>query len=352
MTAAHVVPFRVHRKEQSVSIVLAGTGYVGLVTGACLCEVGHSVFCVDIDPERVRRLSAGEVPFYEPGLAALVKEGVDRGRLSFTTSLRDAYQRSKQDRTLSAPVVMIAVGTPSADDGSADIGVVLRLRRKLAEVIDKYTVVASKSTVPVGTSDKVAQAIKAAGADSALFDVASNPEFLKEGAAVEDFMRPTASSSAPMRPRAEKVMLELYRPFSWTKTAPDDGHREAEMTKYAANALLATKISFINEMANLCDRMGVDINDVRRGIGHDPPHRLRVPLPRRRLRRKLFPEGRAGADPHGAHGRCRATRARCDAPAQRTPEAIHRRPGEEAVRTGPVAAHLRSLGPGVQAGHR
>jgi UDPglucose 6-dehydrogenase len=254
-----------------VSIVIAGTGYVGLVTGACLCEVGHSVFCVDIDPERVRRLSAGEVPFYEPGLAALVKEGVESGRLCFTTSLRDAYQRSKQDRTLSAPVVMIAVGTPSADDGSADISIVLQVAKEIGQIIDEYTVVASKSTVPVGTSDKVEQAIAAAGADPKLFDVVSNPEFLKEGAAVEDFMRPSRIIVGANAPAAEKIMLELYRPFNMNHDRVlTMSTREAELTKYAANALLATKISFINEVANLCDRLGVDIDNVRRGIGSDP----------------------------------------------------------------------------------
>ena len=255
-----------------MSIVIAGTGYVGLVTGACLCEVGHSVFCVDIDPDRVRRLSAGEVPFFKQGLAALVKEGVESGRLSFTTSLRDAYQRSKQDRTLSAPVVMIAVGTPSADDGSANISVVLQVASEIGRVIDEYTVVASKSTGPVGASDKVAQAIKAAGADSALFDVVSNPEFLKEGAAVEkDFMRPSRIIVGANAPAAEKVMLKLYRPFNMNHDRVlTMATREAELTKYAANALLATKISFINEVANLCDRLGVDIDNVRRGIGSDP----------------------------------------------------------------------------------
>jgi UDPglucose 6-dehydrogenase len=186
-----------------VSIVIAGTGYVGLVTGACLCEVGHSVFCVDIDAGRVARLSAGEVPFYEPGLAALVRTGVESKRLSFTTSLREAYQRSKEDRTLSAPVVMIAVGTPSREDGSADIHGVLQVARDIGGVIDEYTVVASKSTVPVGTGDRVAQAIGEVAADPELFDVVSNPEFLKEGAAVDDFLRRAASSSAPThrRPR-------------------------------------------------------------------------------------------------------------------------------------------------------
>jgi len=254
-----------------VSIVIAGTGYVGLVTGACLCEVGHSVFCVDIDPARVAKLNAGEVPFYEPGLAALVQSGVQSRRLSFTTSLPQAYAASKEDRTLSAPVVMIAVGTPSRDDGSADTSVVMQVAAELGRVIDEYTVVASKSTVPVGTGDAVEQAIAAAGADRTLFDVVSNPEFLKEGAAVEDFMRPARIIVGADSPAAEKIMLELYRPFNMNHDRVlTMARREAELTKYAANALLATKISFMNEVANLCDRLGVDIDNVRRGIGSDP----------------------------------------------------------------------------------
>lgn len=254
-----------------MSIVIAGTGYVGLVTGACLCEVGHSVFCVDIDAGRVERLSAGEVPFYEPGLAALVQTGVESRRLSFTTSLREAYQHSKADRTLSAPVVMIAVGTPSRDDGSADIDGVLQVAQEIGSIIDEYTVVASKSTVPVGTGDRIAQAIAKGGAGEALFDVVSNPEFLKEGAAVDDFMRPSRIIVGADAPAAEKVMLELYRPFNMNRDRVlTMSRREAELTKYAANALLATKISFINEVANLCDRLGVDIDNVRRGIGSDP----------------------------------------------------------------------------------
>jgi len=254
-----------------VSIVIAGTGYVGLVTGACLCEVGHSVFCVDIDAGRVERLSAGEVPFYEPGLAALVQTGVESRRLSFTTSLREAYQHSKADRTLSAPVVMIAVGTPSRDDGSADIDGVLQVAQEIGSIIDEYTVVASKSTVPVGTGDRIAQAIAEGGAGEALFDVVSNPEFLKEGAAVDDFMRPSRIIVGADAPAAEKLMLELYRPFNMNRDRVlTMSRREAELTKYAANALLATKISFINEVANLCDRLGVDIDNVRRGIGSDP----------------------------------------------------------------------------------
>ncbi len=255
-----------------MSIVIAGTGYVGLVTGACLCEVGHSVFCVDIDPERVGRLSAGEVPFYEPGLAALVKEGVASGRLTFTTSLHDAYQAQQAgphaQRAGRDDRGRHTVRATTARPTSASC---CRWRSEIGEVIDEYTVVASKSTVPVGTGDKVAQAIAAAGADPKLFDVVSNPEFLKEGAAVEDFMRPSRIIVGANAPAAEKVMLELYRPFNMNHDRVlTMATREAELTKYAANALLATKISFINEVANLCDRLGVDIDNVRRGIGSDP----------------------------------------------------------------------------------
>lgn len=254
-----------------MSIVIVGTGYVGLVTGACLSEVGHSVACVDVDAERVKRLTSGEVPFYEPGLADLVRHGIDSARLTFSTSLPHAYRSAKTNRTLTAPVVMIAVGTPSGEDGSADTSGVLQAAREIGAIIDEYTVVASKSTVPVGTCDKIAQAIQATGADRAMFDVVSNPEFLKEGAAVEDFMRPSRIVVGSSSAAATQVMLELYRPFNMShERLMTMGTREAELTKYAANALLATKISFINEIANLCDRLGVDVDAVRRGIGSDP----------------------------------------------------------------------------------
>jgi UDPglucose 6-dehydrogenase len=254
-----------------LSIVVVGTGYVGLVTGACLSEVGHTVACVDVDARRIELLSQGQVPFHEPGLADLVRNGIDSSRLSFSTSLPNAYQSAKQNRTLSAPVVMIAVGTPSGDDGSADTSSVLRVAREIAVLLDEYTVVASKSTVPVGTSEKIAQMMKAAGAERSHFDVVSNPEFLKEGAAVEDFMRPSRIIVGSNAPAATQVMLELYRPFNMNRErVMTMGPREAELTKYAANAMLATKISFINEIANLCDRMGVDVDSVRRGIGSDP----------------------------------------------------------------------------------
>jgi UDPglucose 6-dehydrogenase len=255
-----------------VSIVIAGTGYVGLVTGACLCEVGHSVVCVDIDKNRIERLRKGEVPFYEPGLEALVKSGLQSKRLSFTASLEEGYQASKLDRTLTAPVVIIAVGTPSNDDGSANIASVLGVGREIGQLIDEYTVVVSKSTVPVGTCEELARAVQeAAGPKSVPFDVVSNPEFLKEGAAIEDFMRPSRIIVGCSSSVATEVMLELYRPFNMNhdrvlRMTP----RAAELTKYAANALLATKISFMNEVANICDQLGVDIESVRLGIGSDP----------------------------------------------------------------------------------
>lgn len=254
-----------------MSIVIAGTGYVGLVTGACLSEVGHSVTCVDIDAKRVSRLAKGEVPFHEPGLAPLVRTGIDSQRLSFTTSLSEAYRNCKEHRTLSAPVVMIAVGTPAGEDGAADTSSVLTVAREIGQIIDEYTVVASKSTVPVGTCQQIAESIEGAGRQRHQFDVVSNPEFLKEGAAVEDFMRPSRIIVGSDSPAATAVMLELYRAFNMNRErvitmAPCD----AELTKYAANAMLATKISFINEVANLCDQLGVDVDAVRRGIGSDP----------------------------------------------------------------------------------
>jgi UDPglucose 6-dehydrogenase len=254
-----------------VSIVIAGTGYVGLVTGACLSEVGHGVICVDVDAARVARLADGDVPFYEPGLAPLVRNGIDSGRLSFTTSLTDAYRQCKTNRTLRAPVIMIAVGTPPREDGSADTSVVVKVAHEIGQTIDEYTVVASKSTVPVGTCDEIARAIEKSGAPREGFDVVSNPEFLKEGAAVDDFMRPSRIIVGSNAPAAADVMLELYRPFNMNRDRVIMMRpRDAELTKYAANAMLAAKISFMNEIANVCDRLEVDVDSVRRGIGSDP----------------------------------------------------------------------------------
>lgn len=246
-------------------IAVIGTGYVGLVTGACFTEMGNHVICVDIDENKLARLRRGEMPIYEPGLEPIVESAVANGLLSFTNSLADALKK--------AEYVFIAVGTPPGEDGSADLKYVLAAARSIGEHLQQYVVVVDKSTVPVGTAEKVRAAIagelKKRGADIE-FDVVSNPEFLKEGAAVEDFMRPDRVIIGCDSERAREKMADLYAPYL---RASDRlltmGVRDAEMTKYAANAMLATRISFMNEIANLCDRMNVDVEQVRRGIGSD-----------------------------------------------------------------------------------
>lgn len=246
-------------------IAVIGTGYVGLVTGACFTEMGNHVVCVDIDESKLARLRRGEIPIYEPGLEPIVANAVANGLLSFTNSLAEALQK--------AEYVFIAVGTPPGEDGSADLRYVLAAARSIGEHLQHYAVVVDKSTVPVGTAEKVRAAIagelQKRGVDIE-FDVVSNPEFLKEGAAVEDFMRPDRVIIGCDSERAREKMAELYAPYL---RASDRllamGVRDAEMTKYAANAMLATRISFMNEVANLCDRMNVDVEQVRRGIGSD-----------------------------------------------------------------------------------
>jgi UDPglucose 6-dehydrogenase len=248
-----------------MKLTVVGTGYVGLVTGACLAEIGHEVTCVDVDQRKIDQLKQGILPIYEPGLDVIVAKNVSVGRLRFTISLSDAMRR--------ASMHFIAVGTPPGEDGSADLQYVLAVAREIGQHLNDYAVVVDKSTVPVGTGDKVRAAIQAEldrrGAKTA-FDVVSNPEFLKEGAAVNDFMKPDRIVVGTDGARARALMQELYAPFN---TESDRvlwmGLREAEMTKYAANAMLATRISFINEVANLCDLLDVDVESVRRGIGSD-----------------------------------------------------------------------------------
>ncbi|WP_440995981.1 UDP-glucose dehydrogenase family protein [Arhodomonas sp. SL1] len=247
-------------------ITIFGTGYVGLVTGACFAEVGNHVVCVDVDADKVARLNAGEVPIYEPGLETLVTRNRRGGRLEFTTDAargvaHGAYQ-------------FIAVGTPSDEDGSADLQYVLAVARTIAEHMEEYKLIVDKSTVPVGTADRVREAVREvlAGRDVAPdFEVVSNPEFLKEGAAVEDFMKPERVIVGTDDEAAGERMRELYAPFNRNhdRLITMDV-RSAELTKYAANAMLATKISFMNELANLADRLGADIERVRVGIGSDP----------------------------------------------------------------------------------
>lgn len=245
-----------------MKIAMIGTGYVGLVSGACFAEFGPSVVCVDLDEAKVERLRRGEIPIYEPGLEDLVAKGIKSGRLSFTTNLAEAVA--------DADAVFIAVGTPSRrGDGHADLRYVEAAAVQVANSMTGYTVVVTKSTVPVGTGRRVAEIIRATnpGVD---FDVASNPEFLREGSAINDFMRPDRVVIGAETDRAQKVMQALYRPLYLMETPVVMTTLEtAELTKYAANAFLATKITFINEIADLCEKVGANVQDVARGMGLD-----------------------------------------------------------------------------------
>lgn len=247
-------------------LAIFGTGYVGLVTGTCLAEVGHDVVCVDIDAAKVEGLKCGVIPIYEPGLATMVKANHASGRLDFTTDAAAAIAHGD--------VIFIAVGTPPDEDGSADLQYVLAVANTIGKHLARPAVIVNKSTVPVGTADKVratiAQALKARGADIA-FDVVSNPEFLKEGDAVKDCMRPDRIVIGASSASAIEKMKRLYAPFNRNhERLVVMDVRSAELTKYAANAMLATKISFMNEIANIAEKVGADIEQVRQGIGSDP----------------------------------------------------------------------------------
>jgi len=248
-----------------LNITVVGTGYVGLVTGACFAEMGNNVCCVDIDQKKVDLLRKGIIPIHEPGIEELVVNNMEEGRLCFTSSLKEGMERSK--------VYFIGVGTPPGEDGSADLQYVLQVAREIGRNLEGYGVIVDKSTVPVGTADKVRAAVQEVLAERGVqieFDVVSNPEFLKEGAAVGDFMRPDRIIIGSDSQRAKELMHELYAPFNRNhERTIFMGIRDAEMTKYAANAMLATKISFMNEISNLCDRLGVDVEKVRVGIGSD-----------------------------------------------------------------------------------
>ncbi len=249
-----------------MKVTVVGTGYVGLVSGTCLAEVGNDVLCLDVDPEKIRILNEGGIPIFEPGLLDMVKRNVAAGRLRFTTDVEQAVAHGT--------IQFIAVGTPPDEDGSADLQYVLAAARNIGRHMGDYKVVVDKTTVPVGTGDKVRAAIadelKARGADIA-YSVVSNPEFLKEGAAVEDFMRPDRIVVGAEDERAIELMRALYAPFqrNHERLIVMDV-RSAELTKYAANAMLATRISFMNELANLAEKLGADIEQVRQGIGSDP----------------------------------------------------------------------------------
>jgi UDPglucose 6-dehydrogenase len=266
---------------------MVGTGYVGLVSGACFADFGHQVSCVDINPERIASLERGEIPFFEPGLDLLVGRNRKAGRLAFGTSLPDAMA--------TADVLFIAVQTPSTPEGEADLGFVLNVAREIGENLKpgEYKVVVTKSTVPVGSARRVSAAVLEKAPEGAQFDVASNPEFLREGSSIEDFMRPDRVVIGSDSQRAEEVLRELYRPLYLLDTPMVATSIEtAELIKYASNSYLAVKISFINEISNLCDKVGADVAR--------PAHRTEVSPCRPRLRRIVPSQGHAGHRAHGA----------------------------------------------------
>jgi UDPglucose 6-dehydrogenase len=243
-------------------ISIVGTGYVGLVTGACFSEFGMNVVCIDSDARRIARLEKGDVPFYEPGITELVAKGIHGNRLTFTTNIAKAVEQ--------ALVIFIAVGTPARADGSADLSFVEEVGRGIAKHMNGYKVIATKSTVPVGTGERLREVIRAHQSEHCRFDIVSNPEFLREGSAIEDFMRPNRIVIGADSPQAVAIMKDLYRPLYLIETPfVVTDIASAEMIKYASNAFLATKVSFINEIANLCEHVGADVQVVAKAMGLD-----------------------------------------------------------------------------------
>jgi UDPglucose 6-dehydrogenase len=243
-----------------MKIAVVGTGYVGLVTGTCFAETGNTVTCIDIDAEKVNKLTSGRITIYEPGLELLFERNLKQGRLFFTTNLSEGIKDAK--------IIFLALPTPPGEDGSADLKYILGVASDLGPLLNQYTVIVDKSTVPVGTADKVRERI--AANCSVEFDVVSNPEFLREGVAVEDFMKPERVVIGTKSEKAKKIMEALYGPFvRQGNPLVFMDERSAELTKYAANSFLATKISFMNEIANLCELLGADVDSVRKGIGTD-----------------------------------------------------------------------------------
>ncbi|HEV7381247.1 MAG TPA: nucleotide sugar dehydrogenase, partial [Dyadobacter sp.] len=241
-----------------MKIAVVGTGYVGLVTGTCFAETGNQVTCVDIDANKVTRMQNGEIPIYEPGLDVLFDRNIAEDRLKFTTNLEEGIQ--------DAEVIFLALPTPPGEDGSADLKYILGVAKDLGPILKSYAVIIDKSTVPVGTAEKVHVAIAANATVD--FDVVSNPEFLREGVAVEDFMKPDRVVVGTTSERAKRVMEKLYAPLvRQGNPVIFMDERSAEMTKYAANSFLALKITFMNEIANLCEKVGANVDDIRRGIG-------------------------------------------------------------------------------------
>jgi len=249
-----------------MKISIFGSGYVGLVTGACLAEVGNDILCVDIDKNKIDLLNSGGIPIFEPGLDKLVKHNIEQGRLRFTSDIQEGVEHGLFQ--------FIAVGTPPDEDGSADLSHVLAVAKSIGEYMESYRIIVNKSTVPVGTADKVKEAVSVelnSRGKQIEFDVVSNPEFLKEGAAIDDFMKPDRVVIGTDNPRTTELLRELYSPFNRNRDRiVSMDVRSAELTKYAANAILATKISFMNELANMAEKLGADIEQVRLGIGADP----------------------------------------------------------------------------------
>jgi UDPglucose 6-dehydrogenase len=249
-----------------MKLTIYGSGYVGLVTGACLAEVGNDVLCIDIDEDKINRLKNGDIPIFEPGLAELVEKNAASGRLKFSTDAKEGVDHGLYQ--------FIAVGTPPDEDGSADLQYVVAVARSIGQAMSEYRIIVDKSTVPVGTADEVrktvAAELKSRGTELE-FDVVSNPEFLKEGAAIEDFMKPERIIVGTDNPRTTELMRALYAPFNRNRDRVISMDiRSAELTKYASNAMLATKISFMNELANMAEKLGADIEQVRIGMGSDP----------------------------------------------------------------------------------
>lgn len=243
-----------------MKIAVVGTGYVGLVTGTCFAETGNNVVCVDIDEAKIASLKAGKITIYEPGLEQLFDRNIEQGRLTFTTELREGIK--------DAQIIFLALPTPPGEDGSADLKYVLGVADQLGDLLDHYAVIVDKSTVPVGTAEKVRERIQKKARVE--FDVVSNPEFLREGVAVEDFMKPDRVVIGTSSERAAKIMNNLYIPFvRQGNPILFMDERSAELTKYAANSFLATKITFMNEIANLCEKLGADVDAVRKGVGTD-----------------------------------------------------------------------------------
>ena len=243
-----------------MKIAVIGTGYVGLVTGTCLAETGNTVTCVDIDDAKIKRMQNGEMPIYEPGLEALFHRNIAQGRLRFTSKLSEAIDEAK--------IVFLALPTPPDENGAADLSYVLGASKEIAQLVQEYKVIVTKSTVPVGTADQVSKVFQNHCAVEV--DVVSNPEFLREGVAVDDFMKPDRIVIGTQSEQAQKLMAELYAPYvRQGNPIIFMDERSSELTKYAANSFLATKISFMNEVANLCELLGTDVDAVRRGIGSD-----------------------------------------------------------------------------------